>query len=112
MKCPLPESSVCPDTSTCQSYLNKTFDYYSSVVSQFYVTEPENDYVIRGNAAIVRCKIPSFVSDFVQVESWVMDDGQILSINNTNAADGTFSKRISDSSSVFTQYPKYPSLIE
>ncbi|CAG9119517.1 unnamed protein product [Plutella xylostella] len=57
------------------------------VVSQFYVTEAENEYVIRGNAAIVRCKIPSFVSDFVYVESWIMDDGQILTINNTNDAD-------------------------
>lgn len=58
------------------------------MVSQFYVTEAENEYVIRGNAAIVRCKIPSFVSDFVYVESWIMDDGQILTINNTNDADG------------------------
>lgn len=89
MMCPLPVSSVCPNTSTCQ-FQPKASNYYSSVVSQFYVTEPENDYVIRGNAAIVRCKIPSFVSDFVQVESWVMDDGQILTINNTNAAEGTF----------------------
>ncbi|CAH2991217.1 unnamed protein product [Chilo suppressalis] len=58
-----------------------------AVVSQYYVTEAENEYVIRGNAAIVRCKIPSFVSDFVNVESWLMDDGQILTINNTNAAE-------------------------
>ncbi|OWR53910.1 Dscam [Danaus plexippus plexippus] len=54
------------------------------VVSQYYVTEAENEYVIRGNAAIVHCKIPSFVSDFVYVESWIMDDGEILMISNTN----------------------------
>lgn len=54
------------------------------------MTEAENEYVIRGNAAIVRCKIPSFVSDFVHVESWLMDDGQILTINNTNVAEGIF----------------------
>ncbi|KOB76283.1 Dscam [Operophtera brumata] len=54
------------------------------VVSQYYVTEAENEYVIRGNAAIVHCKIPSFVSDFVYVETWIMDDGQMLTINNTN----------------------------
>lgn len=57
---------------------------YSLVVSQYYVTEAENEYVIRGNAAIVHCKIPSFVSDFVYVESWIMDDGEILMISNTN----------------------------
>ncbi|CAB3223434.1 unnamed protein product [Arctia plantaginis] len=54
------------------------------VVSQYYVTEAENEYVIRGNAAIVHCKIPSFVSDFVYIEAWVMDDGEILTVNSTN----------------------------
>ncbi|XP_050346763.1 cell adhesion molecule Dscam2 isoform X3 [Nymphalis io] len=58
-----------------------------AVVSQYYVTEAENEYVIRGNAAIVRCKIPSFVSDFVHVDSWLMDDGEILTINNTNTSE-------------------------
>ncbi|CAH3959398.1 unnamed protein product [Pieris brassicae] len=57
------------------------------VVSQYYVTEAENEYVIRGNAAIVHCKIPSFVSDFVYVESWILDDGQIFTKNNTNFQD-------------------------
>ncbi|CAH0714434.1 unnamed protein product, partial [Brenthis ino] len=57
------------------------------VVSQHYDTEAENEYVIRGNSAIVHCKIPSFVSDFVYVESWLMDDGEILTINNTNISD-------------------------
>lgn len=55
------------------------------------MTEAENEYVIRGNAAIVHCKIPSFVTDFVYVEAWIMDDGQILTINNTNNGQGTFS---------------------
>ncbi|XP_061381089.1 cell adhesion molecule Dscam2 isoform X9 [Danaus plexippus] len=61
-----------------------------AVVSQYYVTEAENEYVIRGNAAIVHCKIPSFVSDFVYVESWIMDDGEILMISNTNMTDGKY----------------------
>ncbi|XP_047019442.1 Down syndrome cell adhesion molecule-like protein Dscam2 isoform X29 [Helicoverpa zea] len=56
-----------------------------AVVSQYYVTEAENEYVIRGNAAIVHCKIPSFVSDFVYIEAWLMDDGQILTVNNTSS---------------------------
>ncbi|XP_076672497.1 Down syndrome cell adhesion molecule 1 isoform X3 [Andrena cerasifolii] len=48
-----------------------------NVVSQFYVTEAENEYVIRANSAIMKCKIPSFVSEFVQVDQWVADDGTI-----------------------------------
>lgn len=62
--------------------------YYSSVVSQNYATEAENEYVIRGNAAIVRCKIPSFVSDFVQVEAWIIDEKHVLSANDTSNGDG------------------------
>lgn len=56
------------------------------------MTEAENEYVIRGNAAIVHCKIPSFVSDFVYIEAWVMDDGDILTVNSTNTDKGTFLK--------------------
>ncbi|XP_025268082.1 Down syndrome cell adhesion molecule-like protein Dscam2 isoform X22 [Camponotus floridanus] len=48
-----------------------------AVVSQFYVTEAENEYVIRANSAIMKCKIPSFVSEFVHVDQWVADDGTI-----------------------------------
>nr|XP_050870059.1 cell adhesion molecule Dscam2-like isoform X34 [Vespula vulgaris] len=48
-----------------------------AVVSQFFVTEAENEYVIRANSAIMKCKIPSFVSEFVQVDQWVADDGTI-----------------------------------
>nr|XP_031842404.1 Down syndrome cell adhesion molecule-like protein Dscam2 isoform X28 [Nomia melanderi] len=49
-----------------------------AVVSQFYVTEAENEYVIRANSAIMKCKIPSFVSEFVQVDQWLADDGTIF----------------------------------
>ncbi|XP_014598829.1 PREDICTED: Down syndrome cell adhesion molecule-like protein Dscam2 isoform X42 [Polistes canadensis] len=48
-----------------------------AVVSQFFVTEAENEYVIRANSAIMKCKIPSFVSEFVQVDQWIADDGTV-----------------------------------
>lgn len=31
---------------------------------------------MRGNSAILKCLIPSFVSDFVQVIAWMSDDGE------------------------------------
>ncbi|MPC73792.1 hypothetical protein E2C01_068129 [Portunus trituberculatus] len=31
--------------------------------------------VIRGNSAILKCNIPSFVADFVSVQAWVTDKG-------------------------------------
>ncbi|XP_072155021.1 cell adhesion molecule Dscam1 isoform X2 [Bemisia tabaci] len=41
-----------------------------AVVDQNYVSEVNNEYVIRGNAAVFKCSIPSFVADFVHVVSW------------------------------------------
>jgi len=46
----------------------------SVVVTQYYEAEVVSEYVIRGNAAILKCTIPSFVAEFVSVESWVGSD--------------------------------------
>lgn len=63
------------------------------MVAQFYITEAENEYVIKGNSAIVKCKIPSFVTDFVFIEAWVDEEGSELWKNNiTNY--GSFSNQI------------------
>lgn len=52
--------------------------YIISVVNQFYEAEILNEYVIRGNAAVLKCSIPSFVSDFVKVEEWIDEDGTVI----------------------------------
>lgn len=44
------------------------------VVSQPYEAEADNEYVIRGNSAIMKCEVPSFVADFVSVEMWTDSD--------------------------------------
>ena len=31
--------------------------------------------VLQGNNAVIKCHIPSFVSDFVSVTAWLADDG-------------------------------------
>lgn len=46
-----------------------------TVVHQYYQSEVNNEYVIRGNAAILKCSIPSFVAEFVQVVGWQDDQG-------------------------------------
>lgn len=35
----------------------------------------DKEYVMRGNAAVMRCLIPSFVADFVYIDAWVDDEG-------------------------------------
>ena len=42
---------------------------------QYYEAEVVSEYVIRGNAAILKCTIPSFVAEFVSVDSWDGSDG-------------------------------------
>ncbi|XP_064216071.1 Down syndrome cell adhesion molecule isoform X8 [Tribolium castaneum] len=47
-----------------------------AVVAQFYDTDVNKEYAIRGNAAILKCQIPSFVADFVSVVSWHTDQNE------------------------------------
>ncbi|XP_033234748.1 Down syndrome cell adhesion molecule-like protein Dscam2 isoform X44 [Drosophila pseudoobscura] len=44
-----------------------------AVVSQHYEEDIHKAFVIRGNSAILKCDIPSFVADFVNVISWHSD---------------------------------------
>lgn len=61
------------------------------MVTQFYLSEAENEYVIKGNAAVMKCKIPSFVADFVQVEAWIdAEDGTVLTAPNANDSSASY----------------------
>nr|XP_046473833.1 Down syndrome cell adhesion molecule-like protein Dscam2 isoform X1 [Neodiprion pinetum] len=46
----------------------------SDVVGQRYAVNVMDEHVLRGNAAILKCHIPSFVAEFVEVDSWVQDE--------------------------------------
>ena len=56
------------------------------MVHQFYQTRVIDEFVLRGNTATLKCLIPSFVADFVQVVEWVTDDDSFSAtpISNTN----------------------------
>lgn len=45
------------------------------VVQQFYQARVIDEFVLRGNAALLKCNLPSFVADFVSIEAWIADDG-------------------------------------
>lgn len=57
-----------------------SFVCLSIVVNQYYEAEVLSEYVIRGNAAVLKCNIPSFVADFVRVEAWLGDDGSVYNL--------------------------------
>lgn len=55
-------------------------------MNQFY--DPgmvDKEYIMKGNSAILKCLIPSFVADFVYVEAWIDEEGvEIVPNNNIN----------------------------
>lgn len=51
-------------------------------MSQYYDTDVNKAYVIAGNAAVLKCEIPSFVADFVEVVSWHTDQDEIFYPSN------------------------------
>ena len=55
----------------------KIFLYDYVAVHQKYEIEADNEYVILGNSAIMKCEIPSFVSDLIEVVTWQDDSGNI-----------------------------------
>ncbi|XP_055318416.1 cell adhesion molecule Dscam2 isoform X39 [Sitodiplosis mosellana] len=59
-----------------------------AVVNQFYDAEIIKEYVIRGNAAVLKCSIPSFVADFVYVESWIDEEGTVY--KHSDSYDGKY----------------------
>jgi hypothetical protein len=57
-------------------FIDFSFIFIPKVVNQFYdPTTLDKEYVMRGNSAILKCMIPSFVADFVQVIGWIDEEG-------------------------------------
>ncbi|XP_054712901.1 cell adhesion molecule Dscam2-like [Uloborus diversus] len=48
------------------------------VVQQKFLPQVYDDYVIRGNTAVLRCHLPSFAREYVTLDSWIKDDETIL----------------------------------
>ncbi|XP_044744906.1 Down syndrome cell adhesion molecule-like protein Dscam2 isoform X2 [Coccinella septempunctata] len=45
-----------------------------AVVKQKYDVQVHDEYVTAGNTAVLKCKIPNYVSEYVMVTSWVQDE--------------------------------------
>lgn len=54
------------------------FHFLLSVTNQRYEINISPESIIIGNDAIFKCSIPSFVSDFVSVESWIDSEANSL----------------------------------
>ncbi|XP_025832144.1 Down syndrome cell adhesion molecule-like protein Dscam2 isoform X2 [Agrilus planipennis] len=47
--------------------------HVKAVVKQSYDVQVYDEYVISGNTAVLKCKIPSYVAEYVMVTSWIQD---------------------------------------
>ncbi|XP_060803989.1 cell adhesion molecule Dscam2 isoform X45 [Amyelois transitella] len=50
-----------------------------AVVTQQYDTDVNKEYVIMGNSIVLKCQVPSFVADFIEVLSWHTDQNEDFS---------------------------------
>lgn len=70
------------------------------MVQQYYDTDVNKEYVIRGNAGVLKCQVPSFVADFVHVVSWHTEHDETFVMDNNY---GNSSSRALYSSLSFSQ---------
>ncbi|XP_055624202.1 cell adhesion molecule Dscam2 isoform X44 [Toxorhynchites rutilus septentrionalis] len=62
-----------------------------AVIAQYYDVDVNKEYVIRGNSVLLKCQIPSYVADFIRIESWHTDQNESFYINSTeNDEDGKY----------------------
>ncbi|XP_076297130.1 Down syndrome cell adhesion molecule 1 isoform X47 [Lasioglossum baleicum] len=62
-----------------------------AVVQQFYETRVIDEFVLRGNTATLKCLVPSFVADFVDVIEWLaVEDGTTFSASSQEERDGKY----------------------
>lgn len=45
------------------------------MVAQYFEVQVYDQFAIRGNAAIFKCQVPSFVADHVDVVGWIDSNG-------------------------------------
>lgn len=63
--------------SISMRFINMNLVRYFVAVSQAYTVNLWEENVLRGNAAILKCHIPSFVSEYVTVTSWIIYEGDV-----------------------------------
>lgn len=54
----------------------------TKVVKQYYEIQVYDVFVMKGNTAIFKCQIPSFVSDHVDIVEWVSTENDTYRIGD------------------------------
>lgn len=76
-----------------KKFSSPSFDYYFvAVVSQDYEAQVYDLFVIKGNSAIFKCNVPSYVSDHIDVVSWHDTKGNEYSLPGEQHNFGIYAK--------------------
>lgn len=88
--------------------LNVATIEFVSVVSQSYTVNLWEENVLRGNAAILKCHIPSFVTEYVTISSWIISEGEVeeMEIN----LDSDFNLGNTPLSTILPHFQSYPQI--
>lgn len=77
--------SLIPHTTSPKTFISHLFPLIFPVVNQYFEAQVYDVFVIRGNSAIFKCQIPSFVTDHVEIVSWQDTEGGVY--NATSSGD-------------------------
>lgn len=53
------------------------------VVEQSYQLRVNDEFVLKGNTAVLKCIVPSFMGDFLEIVEWVSESGESFAINQS-----------------------------
>ncbi|KAG1652277.1 Down syndrome cell adhesion molecule-like protein Dscam2 [Nymphon striatum] len=62
-----------------------------AAMRQSYTGQVYDKYVIKGNTAVLQCRIPSYVSDDVIVTSWLTEDDEKIDLNSSYDLNSRYS---------------------
>jgi len=54
------------------------------VVEQSYQLRVNDEFVLKGNTAVLKCIVPSFMVDLVEIIEWVSESGESFIINQSD----------------------------
>lgn len=52
------------------------------VVEQSYQLRVNDEFVLKGNTAVLKCIVPSFMGDFLEIIEWLSESGESFIINH------------------------------
>lgn len=64
------------------------------MVNQYYEAQVYDVFVIKGNTALFKCQIPSFVADHVEIIEWATTDGHTYGMDDSFGRVGFYDAAI------------------